>query len=284
MIEEFALELENLESYRIDAMSCYESYLKTGNPMGFHLMLSKLLPALECPHTILTTGPVKKRLITKKARLLLINFLVSVILLGDDIVNIYQSDSDCEDDGKGASDKESVRVRTGLGCKLCVDPDPVGACQDYHSAVIAHVSEPSHMKKVVEKLEKENNIEGLQNFGYVVKTTKKKTKKNQLREGLRNMSTIEIPDVKEDDQVSRVDIAKESGSTPPAKPSQEEGEGQGGSSSRLCWNCHTREKLLKCSGCMRAWYCGQRCQEADWDRHGGYCEARMRKRRLREVD
>ena len=34
------LELKNLGSYRIDAMSCYESYLKNGNPMGFHLMLS----------------------------------------------------------------------------------------------------------------------------------------------------------------------------------------------------------------------------------------------------
>ena len=200
------LELKNLGSYRINAASCYESYLKNGNPMGFHLMMSKLLPALECPHTILTTGPVKKRLVTKKARLLLINFLVSVTLLYDDIVDIYESDSDCDDDGKGVSDEEPVGVRTGLGCELCVDSDyddssdddadpknkeiiindgdgvqycqliglkkqatknskncasdPVGACKDYHSAVIAHVSLPSHMKKVVEKLEKDNNIEG----------------------------------------------------------------------------------------------------------------------------
>ena len=57
--------------------------------------------------------------------------------------------------------------------------------------------------------------------------------------------------------------------------------GSGGG--RICWNCHSKEKLLKCSGCMRARYCGQRCQEADWERHGGYCEARQRKRRMREV-
>ena len=50
---------------------------------GFHLMLSKLLPALECPHTILTAGPVKRRLVIKKAKLLLINNFsyISVILI-----------------------------------------------------------------------------------------------------------------------------------------------------------------------------------------------------------
>ena len=53
--------------------------------MGFLIMLSKVLPNLECPHTVLTTGPVKKRLVTKKAKLLLLNFLASVILLFDDL-------------------------------------------------------------------------------------------------------------------------------------------------------------------------------------------------------
>ena len=121
MIED-ALELKNLGSYRIDAMSCYESYLKNGNPMGFHLMLSKLLPALECPHTILTTGPVKKRLVTKKARLLLINFLVSVILLGDDIFNIYQKQPSVEKSNKRPlyKSQDGTKILGFINCGMWV--------------------------------------------------------------------------------------------------------------------------------------------------------------------
>ena len=88
--------------------------------------------------------------------------------------------------------------------------------------------------------------------------------------------------------------SQECGSTPPASSSSQEEAaatdeatavtGQGGSRRRICWNCHVQGRLLKCSGCMRAWYCGQRCQEADWAWHGGYCEARQRKKRLTEVD
>ena len=79
------LKLMNLSNLKEgDAKSCYDTYLKNSNPMGFLIMLSKLLPTLECPHTVLTSGPVKKRLVTKKAKLLLLNFLASVILLCDD--------------------------------------------------------------------------------------------------------------------------------------------------------------------------------------------------------
>ena len=42
----------------------------------------------------------------------------------------------------------------------------------------------------------------------------------------------------------------------------------------ICWSCHAREgkgvKLIKCSGCKKAMFCGQRCKDADWERHGGY--------------
>ena len=88
--------------------------------------------------------------------------------------------------------------------------------------------------------------------------------------------------------------SQECGSTPPASSSSQEetaatdgakgGTGQGGRRRRICWICHAQGTLLKCSGCMRARYCDQRCQEADWARHGGYCEARQRKKRLAEVD
>ena len=50
---------------------------------------------------------------------------------------------------------------------------------------------------------------------------------------------------------------------------------------RMCWNCHGWENLLKCSGCKKARYCGVMCQEADWERHGGYCQSRQEKRRMK---
>ena len=56
----------------------------------------------------------------------------------------------------------------------------------------------------------------------------------------------------------------------------------------ICWSCHAREgkgvKLIKCSGCKKAMYCGQRCKDADWERHGGYCEAKQEKRRRRRME
>ena len=56
----------------------------------------------------------------------------------------------------------------------------------------------------------------------------------------------------------------------------------------ICWSCHIRDgkgvKLTKCSGCKKAMYCGQRCKDADWERHGGYCEAKQEKRRRRRME
>ena len=318
------LKLKNLECYKGDAKACYDTYhQKKTNPMGFHLMLSKLLPALGCPHTILTTGPVKRRLDSKRAKLLLLNFLASINILLANVIYEYIQYTICT-----------------YCCDIC------NSKIDSHAALIAHISGPDHMKKVVEKWKKENNIKSLQYFGYDVyrtqtsatTSTKKSTKINQLREGLRNISTniqeqlgrqylssnrkaqtfrgasvLKVDVVDEDSRsrdfkASEIDVgpgnvterSQECGSTPPAIPAssitQEDatestddgaatvtGAGQGGSS-RICWSCHARRRLLKCSGCRRAWYCDVRCQGADWARHGGYCEARMRKRRLQEVD
>ena len=277
-----------------DAKSCYDMYLKNSNPMGFLIMLSKLLPALECPHTVLTTGPVKKRLVTKKAKLLLINFMASFVILLTEHWNSTEQSQLCK--------------------------------KNSFFDGIAHISGPEHTKKVVEKY----NIEHLETFGYTVNKstrtltfTPTKKKMNQLREGVKNMYIQEKeqlvpssssggrtetpspePHIKEKEhdflcasstKVHAADVTESSqgcGSTA-FSSSQEEaaatdgatgGTGQGGSRRRICWNCHAQENLLKCSGCMRALYCGQRCQEADWARHGGYCEARQRKKRLAEVD
>ena len=309
MICEWATFLESvrfptLERMCLNAKACHDTYLKNSNPMGFLFMLSKLLPALECPHTILTTGPVRKRLLTMRAKLLLFNFMASHSLLMKGLQEHSDSTAQCEH------------------CELCK--------KNIISDGLAHISGPEHTKKVVEKY----NIEHLETFGYTVNkstraptSTPTKKKMNQLREGVKMMSIQEkeqiVPSsssggrtetlssnkknehnapsscasstkVHAADATERSERFQECGSTPPASSSSQEGAaatdgatartGQGSSRSRICWNCHAQGRLLKCSGCMKAWYCGQQCQEADWARHGGYCEARMRKRRLAEVD
>ena len=301
MICEWATFLESvrfptLERMCLNAKACHDTYLKNSNPMGFLFMLSKLLPALECPHTILTTGPVRKRLLTMRAKLLLFNFMASHSLLMKGLQEHSDSTAQCEH------------------CELCK--------KNIISDGLAHISGPEHTKKVVEKY----NIEHLENFGYTVNKSictrtaaSRKKKINQLREGVKKMSIQEkeqlapIPasgvrtetlssDIKKNERnslcasstkVHAADVTESSQGSGSTASSQEEaavmdgakgGTDQGGSRRRICWNCHAQGTLLKCSGCMKAWYCGQQCQEADWARHGGYCQARMRKRRLAEVD
>ena len=177
------LKLKKLGIYKKgDAKSCYDTYQKNSNPMGFLILLSKLMPALECPHTILTSGPVKKRLVTKKAKLLLLNFLASVTLMCDDICN------------RGSEDDANAQEQNTVDCGLCGMKVQVCCC----APIIAHISGLGHNEKVVEKLKKENSLISLQNFGYFVNrtqpstsNTKKKKKINQLREGVRKMSTNE---------------------------------------------------------------------------------------------
>ena len=53
------------------------TYWKNGNTTGILLMVSKLLKSLGCHHKCLTEGPVKTRLNSKRARLLLVHFFVS---------------------------------------------------------------------------------------------------------------------------------------------------------------------------------------------------------------
>ena len=152
------LQSNALERRRLYAKACYDTYLKNSNPMGFLIMLSKLLPALECPHTVLTTGPVKKRLVTKKAKLLLINFMASFVILLTEHWNSTEQSQLCK--------------------------------KNSFFDGIAHISGPEHTKKVVEKY----NIEHLETFGYTVNKstrtltfTPTKKKMNQLREGVKNM-------------------------------------------------------------------------------------------------
>jgi len=57
-----------------------------------------------------------------------------------------------------------------------------------------------------------------------------------------------------------------------------------GSSSMICWSCHSADGgpggLFRCRGCKRARYCDPECQAADWKRHQAYC---VRKQAQREA-
>ena len=78
--------LDNLTTYVVDMMGPdlkYEDFTtlvangKVSNTAELLSMVSKLLKSLVCHHKCLTEGPIKKRLKSKKARLLLLHFLVS---------------------------------------------------------------------------------------------------------------------------------------------------------------------------------------------------------------
>ena len=47
---------------------------------------------------------------------------------------------------------------------------------------------------------------------------------------------------------------------------------------KLCWCCSAKdEKLYKCSGCKKAYYCSKSCIEQDWSVHGPWCLRRQEK-------
>merc|ERR1719318_726370 len=55
---------------------------------------------------------------------------------------------------------------------------------------------------------------------------------------------------------------------------------------KICWNCTTspsaNQKLLRCAGCLKAWYCGDMCQGEDRERHQKWCE-RKKKNEKRKI-
>ncbi len=41
---------------------------------------------------------------------------------------------------------------------------------------------------------------------------------------------------------------------------------------RMCQRCElTEQKMARCGGCMRTYYCSRECQKADWEVHRGHC-------------
>ena len=47
---------------------------------------------------------------------------------------------------------------------------------------------------------------------------------------------------------------------------------QGSGGKYNCANCHKRiTSLMACANCLKTWYCGRKCQKADWSRHKHDC-------------
>ena len=86
-------------------------------------------------------------------------------------------------------------------------------------------------------------------------SAKKKEKKNSLREAVKSLSIEEKKQLVQSSDERKTD----GGPGHVSKRSQEvthvdratAAAGRGGRG-RICWNCHSKEKLLKCSGCKRA--------------------------------
>jgi hypothetical protein len=52
---------------------------------------------------------------------------------------------------------------------------------------------------------------------------------------------------------------------------------------KKCDACSARpEKVLRCSGCLGAWYCNAKCQRADWQRHKESCKDLQREKVLKK--
>ena len=53
----------------------------------------------------------------------------------------------------------------------------------------------------------------------------------------------------------------------------------------VCWCClELGIPLLRCGGCMKARYCGHKCQREDWCRHGDWCRERGGRWRERKME
>ena len=77
LIGKLAVHIQHMMGVKAEDISTLAMYGKNGNIAEFLPIVSKLLKSLVCHHNCLTEGPIKKRLNSKRARLLLLHFLVS---------------------------------------------------------------------------------------------------------------------------------------------------------------------------------------------------------------
>lgn len=52
---------------------------------------------------------------------------------------------------------------------------------------------------------------------------------------------------------------------------------------KCCWSCGEEDiKLFKCGGCMKAFYCGDKCIQTDWEVHQRWCSKMKEKRQKKK--
>ena len=236
----------------------------------------------------------------------------------------------------GAGQADAVRLLLRLGAdrtiknaagytaedlvRLAGDENTRKAFKDTQQAASADIA--TGAKKKISKAPKTDvgldchdnlNATPLQDTG-----AKKKGKKNNLREAIKNLSVQEKKQFVKSSDERKTDggpghvskRSQECGSTPPASSSgQEEEEPRDGAAAgavggedssrnsqtgsaagvhvdgetkmrdrKICWNCHDTEDLKRCNGCYMAWYCDKRCQRADRRRHKKFCKKQKRRR------
>ena len=223
-------------------------YQKNCNTTGFLLMLSKLLPTMGCPYDILTEGPVKNRLGSKKARVLLLHFLASKTR------SLKQREREREDivldttnprqDGTEKAERYSINfISTYIVHNIY--HLLINAFSDY--APLDMTDTASGERKSKKGLKKMSDEE--------------KVRRSQDAVGGEDASHI-----------------SEAGSVEVNVDGETEMRER-----KICWNCHDTENLLKCGGCQKAWYCDKECQRADRARHGRFCKKQQRRRRMEEA-
>lgn len=217
----------------------FHLYEQNGNTTGILLMLSKLLPSLGCPHACLTEGPVRGRLNTKRARLLLLHFLASKAK--------YFGAADPPVIVNTVEELKEV-IETGEGF---IPSDDVMRSREYQIY---------RAMRDEDKLENEKKKE-------MRDAAAKKKKESQMKKS----EVIKlINDVKEKSTHSTVESSQISTAT------ESKADAKITVDARICWNCHAKENLVRCGGCEKAWYCDKECQMADRARHKKYCKIQKR--------
>jgi len=83
-------------------------------------------------------------------------------------------------------------------------------------------------------------------------------------------------------ELKRVELRKKLEDRKSQQKPEEEGK-----PAKKCWKCgisSSKVDLSKCSACRRAWYCGEKCQKADWESHWQWCQQKVESRNKKEMN
>ena len=263
--ERLGVEVQNTQS-----CPALLQHQRTGNTAAVLVMLSNLLQTLGCPHSCLTQGGhLKGRLNSKRARILLMHYLCtkadllerqkmpvlvdtmeklqrviesgeSFIPIGEEIINskLHKNfTAGIEADRKAVekNEKEKMNAASKKG-KEEEELNRVNGKKMTNSETKTEAEENDREKRNAASKKKMEEL-----FG-----SAKKVSINRTQQSARGEAGKKVHE-----ETSSVPVEKDA---------------------RICWNCHGKENLSRCSGCKKAWYCGRKCQMVDRPRHRRFCE------------